>query len=252
MLILVGFMFLLIHIFKALRFYLIMMENKVELTQFIRLYLKTTLVNILFPFKLGEIFRIYAFGKHIKNYRFSTLGVITERFFDACILLLLLVPFEVIKFKEVNLVSIYLLLFVCITSLLFFGFQSTYLYLNKFLITRAATQKGITALKYLEISRRWHQHIKELIKGRSFFLLVLSLAAWVTEFIMLGVLCKILRLPYNFSVFADYMNNVFVGETEKINTLSYYYMLGSSVFFLLCMTISYMVYYRKRGVVHGK
>ena len=45
--------FILVHTAKMLRLYLVLMEHKIGFGRFVLLYLKTTLVNLIIPLKLG-------------------------------------------------------------------------------------------------------------------------------------------------------------------------------------------------------
>ena len=56
----------------------------------LKVYIKTAFVNLLIPFKLGEIYRMYAYGYKIKSYSKGVITIIVERYFDALVLLALL------------------------------------------------------------------------------------------------------------------------------------------------------------------
>ena len=51
--------FVLVHFAKMLRLYLVLMEHELSFGRFVILYMKTTLINLIIPFKLGEIYRIF-------------------------------------------------------------------------------------------------------------------------------------------------------------------------------------------------
>ena len=45
--------FIAVHFFKMLRLYLVLMEHRISFGRFILLYLRTTFINLITPFKLG-------------------------------------------------------------------------------------------------------------------------------------------------------------------------------------------------------
>ena len=71
--------FILVHLAKMLRLYLVLMEHKIRLGRFILLYLKTTLVNLIIPFKLGELYRIFCISRETKHWQVGVLSILVNR-----------------------------------------------------------------------------------------------------------------------------------------------------------------------------
>ena len=92
MIILFLILFMLVHIAKMTRLYLVLLEQKISFGRFVVVYLKTTCVNLIVPFKLGEIYRVYALAKETKKFPVGFLSVLVDRFFDTVSLLLILIP----------------------------------------------------------------------------------------------------------------------------------------------------------------
>ena len=91
MVLFLGVLFtVLVYGIKALRLCIILLEKRLALANFIRLYIKTTLINLVFPFKLGEVFRMYCYGTEFRNYKRGFLLILIDRYFDTLPLLLLL------------------------------------------------------------------------------------------------------------------------------------------------------------------
>ena len=76
------FIFIVLHIFKFIRIYFILLEERVTLKEMVKMYVKTTFVSIVLPYKLGEIYKMYLYGYQIKNYTKGVIAVIIEKFFD--------------------------------------------------------------------------------------------------------------------------------------------------------------------------
>ena len=67
--------FIAVHFFKMLRLYLVLMEHRISFGRFILLYLRTTFINLIIPFKLGELYRILKpVSDHAENIRAGTGG----------------------------------------------------------------------------------------------------------------------------------------------------------------------------------
>ena len=126
--------FLVLHMAKLLRFYLVLMEQRIEFKRFVRVYIKTTFVNFLLPFKSGELFRIYCFAHETQNVRMGFISVILDRIFDTCVLLLFLLPYDFLVAGSVSPVTI-LLGFIVVLVLSGGAFlYFSYSYLNRFLL----------------------------------------------------------------------------------------------------------------------
>ena len=82
-------LFLLVHVAKAMRLYLIVIDEKIPFRRFLFLYSATTLVNLLIPYKLGEFFRIFVFIKATGDKKIGFLSVLLDRFFDTVALVLI-------------------------------------------------------------------------------------------------------------------------------------------------------------------
>lgn len=74
--------FLIIHILKFFKIYLILLEEKIPLRVMARLYIKTTFVSTVLPYKTGELFKMYTYGNEIKNYTKGIIAVLVDKFFD--------------------------------------------------------------------------------------------------------------------------------------------------------------------------
>ena len=81
--------FLVIHFIKLMRMYLVLLDQKIEFKKFIFGYLRTTAVNLIIPFKLGEIYRVAVFSKLSGKVRIGLTSVIADRFFDTFALIII-------------------------------------------------------------------------------------------------------------------------------------------------------------------
>lgn len=201
-----------IYIIKAIRLYFIMLEKRLTLKRFFRVYTKTTLVNLVFPFKMGEVFRMYCYGNELKNYKASLLLILVDRYFDTIPLLVLLLGFTVLGKNPITSIVLILSVFIVAVTVFYITFPSTYKYLNRYLIMNTNSERGIWALDILKKISYWYLYVKELVVGRVVILLVLSACAWLTECVALY--CLVIGLGNRFAItdFLLYMNSVFLGD----------------------------------------
>lgn len=235
--------FVFINIIKFARLYLIFLEEKIPLNRFIRLYIKTTFVNILIPFKLGEFFRMYCFGREIKNYYKGILGIILDRFVDTIILLIIIIPMEVIYTGKVSLVSIIMIAFVTLILFFLIFMPSTYRYLNKYIMTSKSNKMSIKTLGILERINQIHKNGMELLRGRIPLLLIMSGIAWILEYNLINIMANLEIGKFDYNIFSQYLNSAFMPDT---NIVLVNYMCMSSIIFGIAVLIVYLFKVNKK------
>ena len=88
--------FICVHLIKMMRLYLIVMDRKVSFDRFVPAYLRTTLVNLVIPYKIGEIYRIVVFSRISGGFKTGFFSVLIDRFFDTLALCLILLPYQIL------------------------------------------------------------------------------------------------------------------------------------------------------------
>ena len=86
--------FCMVHAIKMMRMYLIIMDQKVSFDRYVPAYLRTTLVNLIVPYKLGEISRIGVFYRISGGFKTGFFSVLIDRFFDTLALVMILLPYQ--------------------------------------------------------------------------------------------------------------------------------------------------------------
>ncbi len=201
--------FFVIHFLKMLRLYFVLIEQKIGLLRFAKVYFKTTFVNMMIPFKLGEIFRIYCFSHETKLMQVGILCVVLDRFFDTVGLLLLIIPLEVFMLGKVSLLTGLLLTGIVVMLFIYLVFSPTYYYLNKFLIVNTTSRRSITLLHALEQVKLWFDYIRQLIKGRYAVILLISLMGWAAEAGVLFLLALLLGRDFTLNSYISYLQAIF-------------------------------------------
>ncbi|MBR6451873.1 MAG: flippase-like domain-containing protein [Lachnospiraceae bacterium] len=183
-------LFVMVHGAKSMRLYLIVIDEKIPFARFLLLYCVTTLVNLIVPFKLGEFFRIFVFTKATKSFRVGFLSVLLDRFFDTVALVLILLPFELLKGGTVSDSTLLLAAFVVVSVFAYVSFLSFYTYLNRYLIMNRTSGGAMMSLRFLELMRAGYNYVRRLIHGRYALLVIFSFVAWLLECGILFLLSK--------------------------------------------------------------
>lgn len=244
-----GFMvgFILVHFAKMMRFYLILMEQKINFLRFVKVYMKITFVNLALPFKLGEIFRIYCFSRETKDGRIGILSVIIDRLFDISALLVLLLPYDLLVRKSMSIVTLILALFAVAILFLYRIFLPTYHYLNQYLITNTESKEAMKCLYILESGKTWYDYIRELLKGRSSLIFIFSCIGWVAEFGVLMCMQSIFGKVFGISGFVEYINSIF--GLGKIQLLNIYTTVSCMILAIITVSVYGISYVQKRRAV---
>ena len=228
------FIFILIHALKCFRQYLLLIESGIHISDFVKIYVKTTFCSIILPYKSGEIYKAYEYGYKVNDYTKGLLTVIVDKFFDAILLLLLFIPYEIQKNNGLSEITLILLFFVIVFCIIYVCFNTTYYYLNKHFIKKGNVKRNIIALKILERAYEIYNYVKDLIKGRVMLILILTVMAWALEWMFICLL--------DVGNFIDYINAIFFGNQNYI--FSNYVIIG-----IICFLIVEIIFaIRKYGV----
>ena len=220
---LLAFSFVMIHVFKCLRQYFLLIESEVHIKGFVKTYVKTAIPSIILPYKIGELYRAYEYGYHLKDKVKGLITVIVDKFFDAIILLCVFVPYEYKKSANLSTVTLILLVF-CISLLIVYTcFNATYYYLNKHFIKKSNANHNIVVLVFLEKSKELYNYVKSMIKDRMLLLTVLTIFAWSFEWLFVFILKG--------SSFIEYIKAVFFGTQNAV--FANYMIIGIICFILI-------------------
>lgn len=236
--------FVILHMAKCLRFYLVLMEQRIQFGRFVRMYLKTTFVNFLLPMKSGELYRIYCFAHETKNVSIGFVSVILDRILDTCVLLLFLVPYDLIVAHEISIVTIILTLIVFVVGAGCVFLYSSYGYLNRFLMIHGTSKRTIYLLQILEHLKMCYDYTAGLLKGRFMLILVFSCIGWIFEFLLLKIMAGIFSIEFQTAQFAEYIGGIFSSDTGMLKNG---YVVISALGLLLAILLAFVGKRRRSG-----
>lgn len=206
-------LFLCVHLIKMMRMYLIVMDKRVSFDRFVPAYLRTTLVNLIIPYKLGEIYRIGVFYRISGGFKTGFFSVLIDRFFDTLALVFILLPYQLFITKTVTVQTLLLAAFLAVVLIAYRVFPPSYEFLNRYIITSRQSKRSMMALAALEQLSGWYDYAQQLVKGRYGILLLFSLAAWLLEMGVLAGFTKICGKSFKVSDFGSYIESIVSGRS---------------------------------------
>lgn len=231
--------FAIVHIIKLMRLYLVVMEQQIPFKRFVPAYLRTTLANIIIPYKIGEIYRVAVFSRITGSINVGFFSILIDRFFDTLALVIILLPYQVVSGQGASPAVLLLTAFLLVVIFAYIMFPSSYRYLNRYIIINKTSKRSMSALRVLEKINDWYQYVKGLVSGRYGLMLLFSLAAWLFEILVLFVVARLFNIGFGVSDFGQYISSIL---STKSSSLSNIYTIYSTVVILIACVIFTIIY----------
>ncbi|MBS1717183.1 MAG: hypothetical protein JSS72_05580 [Armatimonadetes bacterium] len=190
---------------KALRLNMLLIEEENTAIPFVALYCKTTIVSIIIPAKLGELFRYYSFAYRSKKKLRAIMGVLLDRMSDVLVLIPLFAIQLLSEPSTVNAILAPIMLFGVTFCVAFIGFPSFYRFFNLHLIVKGNGSSSIFLLRNLHVANEVHSTTMGILRSRWAIALFLSAIAWFFDYTCLGCCAAYLRQPFNLSVYGQFL-----------------------------------------------
>ena len=180
-----------VHFLKAIRLYFALYGANLTFSKYMKIYCKVTPVSVLLPFKSGELFRMYCYGKQTGKVLKGIVTVILDRFMDTIALLAMIMVSLAIYGGNVTTLVYILIVFIVGALLVYMIFPGVYRYWTKYFLRADGTERKIKAIKTLERLNHVYSEISNVTKGRGIILFVLSLLAWSAEIGSVALICNL-------------------------------------------------------------
>lgn len=231
--------FVVVHLAKMMRLYLVLMEHKIGFVRFLLLYCKTTFINLLVPFKLGEVYRVFCIWRETKVWQVGILSVLVDRFLDIVALFLVLLPLDILLTHGISKITVVFFLVVAVAVIVYLAIPPTYEYLNRYIIRYKRSRRSMAALKALDVVKNWYDFTSNLIRGRFALIILASLVGWIAEAGLLAALAKYLGISFHLGDFPAYIEGIFVsGQSSLAHRYTWY----SAVIMLILAVVGYVAY----------
>lgn len=117
-----------VHFIKASRLYFVLYGSKIDICTYTKIYCKVTPVSLMFPYKVGEFFRMYCYGQNMKNMLKGIVTIILDRFMDTTALLTILLLIILFNGGKITAFTYILLLFLLCILLIYFVYPDIYIF----------------------------------------------------------------------------------------------------------------------------
>ncbi|MBQ9538094.1 MAG: hypothetical protein IJU95_02395 [Treponema sp.] len=171
----------LVYSLKALRLYFLLVGEGTALPKYICVFSRTTFVNILLPFKLGELYRIYSFGNLTRSFMKGAAVVLLDRFIDLCSILAIFIFMKLalgIEFEGIFFFLAVASVFLILSYLIQPGMLSFW---NSYFMESRASARHLKGLAIVKSLGEMRGEVKGLLEGRFFLIFTLSLLSWLLE-----------------------------------------------------------------------
>ena len=172
---------LLVHALKAARLFLALYGQKISISEHLALYCKVTPVSMVLPYKVGEFYRMYAYGTHLKSGLKGIVIILLDRFMDTAALVTMILIAGFFYGGQITSFLLVLLIFLVLVVLLYRAFPGARKFWKHYFLSKKATPRRMGALKALESFHRIYEEVSVVTSGRGILLYVLSFLAWGVE-----------------------------------------------------------------------
>lgn len=178
-------MYIISHILRILRLYILFIEKKLPVRKIVPVYLGTSWISFIIPFKFGEVHRIFEFSRLCNSMKMSFVSLWIERFFDSMVLTTIILLLNLNSPNNISSMLIIILVFLILSLFLFLTFPKSYRYTNHILISESKSSKGLRLLEILNSLKDYYEYAKRLIQGRFSILFAVTLLIWLVEIAVL-------------------------------------------------------------------
>jgi hypothetical protein len=175
------------HVIRAIRIVVLMGRQDYSLWKLIYMQFYTNGINLILPFKLGEVYRVIEFNKLIKDSNRLLITVITEKTLDLLLLFiwaLLAILFLGQQIEVLQTIVWVLLALIASSLIILFVIPENIRSVNVFLAKRYNSKWVISVLALTDRIASVIANMKHILRGNASTILLLTFAIWFFE--MLG------------------------------------------------------------------
>ena len=170
-----------VHTVKALRLYIAIFFPGMKTSDYLKIYGKVTPVSVLFPFKTGELFRMYCYGELVGNLPTGVVVILLDRFMDTAALVTILFMVLLLNGGPITPLLCFLVVILFFMLIAYAVFPGIYQYWKKYILRLNVTPRKIRFLSFIDKCNVVYKRISNVTRGRGVILYFLSLIAWGIE-----------------------------------------------------------------------
>ena len=245
-------LYLLAHMGRLLRLMVIIIEHNRAFHSILQLYALLAQAGFVLPFKLGELFRITELSHFFGSFKTGFSVVVVERFFDAMMLLFLLLMVDFLGGVAEGGTPIFipfLIILVLLMFIFYFFFSKTCQYFRCLVLSSSGSQRGVIALQYLNFMEAIYTTFRNTIRGRPLLLIVLSLGIWCAEiYNMIYFLAALSETHEGIGVLSKIYGDILIGRVPSFESNIYISVMFFILFVVTCIPLCLYVFQRIRSI----
>ena len=236
---------MIVHCLKAIRLYFALYGGGLSFSRYLKIYCKATPVSIIFPFKTGELFRMYCYGMQTGDMLKGVITVVLDRFMDTIALLTMIIGINAICGGVIAPFVYGLIVFAVVLLLMYMAFPGMHHYWLKYLLRADATSRRIKVLKILDNLNHVYKEIGNVTRGRGIILYGLSLMAWGVEISAISLLYRLRGEKDVFGKIFEYISSaISSSQSTELKQFVFISVVVLSVLYALVKLAATTVYER--------
>lgn len=205
---------ILVNMIKLMRIYIILFDRELSRKEICFIYMKTAIVNSIFPYKIGEIYRMYVVGKALRNMQGGIIITLLDRLMDTLGLLIVIFLNVFLangKILSYSVVSVLIVFVFCIVSI-YFIFPEQSAFWKKFLLKRRSSKRKLWGIEFISRLQFLYKDIAKIVNGRGIMLIITSVMAWCIEIGSISLISRISMKPVAETYVSEYLNSILSGK----------------------------------------
>ncbi|MEJ3718855.1 lysylphosphatidylglycerol synthase domain-containing protein [Paenibacillus polymyxa] len=222
--------YLLAHLVRICRLYILFIDRRFSFFEIVKVYVTTTWINFVIPFKVGEIHRIWEFSKLCESFKMGVVTIWIERFFDSILLMSVFTVFFNYHNENHFIFFALLFLFLVVSIFSFFSFLPTFRYVNRFLLSESKSTRGLLGLEIMSSAREYYIYARKLLNGKIAILLGATFLVWGLEFLTYYLVLTSIGIEFRWNKINDLLFGLWGigGVDENYRFIAFYILLFSS------------------------
>lgn len=207
-----------VHAIKAGRLYLALYGSDITFRSYLKVYCKVTPASMIIPYKLGEFFRMYCYGKILDSMIRGIVIIILDRFMDTIALVTMILIIwggGWIGGGHITFLVYVLLIFLIFILIVYFAFPGVYKFWKHYMLSAEATERKLSILKMLGMLNHVYEEIQGVSKGRGIILYFMSLVAWAVEIVGVILQTGIFSNTYMSGDITNYLSSALGSNTSN-------------------------------------
>ena len=201
------------HILRIIRLGILTIHESQYRSKIILAQASTSLLTLFFPFKLGEIVRVYSFVQICKDNKSGIVIWAIDRIPDVFFISSYIVLLYIINARPSGVFHVFLIILLFLSDIILCLLLLTFFlsdYLTRRLVLTSLSKRSHEILKHVNKINSLKRNVTYKVSGRVTPLLIITLLIWLCELCSMKAFAGFSRL--SFTDLSSLLSDVFVGS----------------------------------------